>query len=649
MSTLLDTIIDITESKSGYIASVNTVDDSRYLSFETISRKMITSEELLVPKSMMIDVDKTESICTWVVKENKAIITNNVTEHQLYYNSYKPNLNMETYACVPYSFGGNVIGILALINRERYTDEMLHYFNIFGSQISILQNNYTRIRRNSMSADSRFMTFRLMEEVLNTTYNGIMLTNDDFDIIYMNNSMKDMVSKSKTSSYVMNNLLDTFPELEILRSKTENKSKLFKNRKIGLRVDIPDNLIVFEFIVNSVISYNRVYNVIMVYDVTSQVLSDEKIQKSQTNFVAYLSHELRNPLQSITLSNYLLQNTDSGENTDLQMSVISRSCDEMKRIINDILDLSKIEAREFIIEFDLCNIQEITENVINEYLEIAQEKGLNLVYNLEKNLPNDILTDDVRINQILSNLVSNAIKYSKIGTVTLNVKYNMEKNGVIFDVIDQGSGIKKEEIKNLFKQFGFTSNSYKLNSNGLGLCISQKLANLLDGHITVRSDPEKGSTFSLYIPVKLGISGTYSETKFNNKNLHGRVLLVDDNEYNLLLLKMLFDNYNCQYKYNLETNYVTCGKDAIELCKLNDYDIIFMDINMLDIDGCTASRMIRTNGYNGKIIATTGNILASKENCKLNTDNKFNVFDDTIIKPYDSNTILKMLNKYLSN
>ena len=237
------------------------------------------------------------------------------------------------------------------------------------------------------------------------------------------------------------------------------------------------------------------------------------------------------------------------------------------------------------------------------------------------------------------------------------IYYDELNHGIKFSIIDTGNGVKKTEISNLFKQYCQTSCSNKFNSNGLGLCISQKMANLLGGYINVISEYGKGSTFTLFHPISLEQSGIMRENDvFNQKmssvleNMTIKILTVDDNETNLYLLRLMLEHINHKYKSNIEIHSVKDGKEAIEICKINVYKFIFMDINMPNIDGTTAAKIIKMNpmSYITKIIATTGNISAKKENSAYFDDSdKYSYFDSIIIKPFTDVEILKTLVKYL--
>jgi K+-sensing histidine kinase KdpD len=220
------------------------------------------------------------------------------------------------------------------------------------------------------------------------------------------------------------NLLMLFPQLQFLEEMSE---RIFKNRKI--EINILDDKIEkqLEFILNTVVCTGQFYHLVTIHTVL-QKTNDSKM--SGKCLMAYLSHELRNPLQSITLANHLIKTGIKSfeEKTDLKfppkltshIDTVNKSCHDMKVIINDILDLSRIESNELIIEMEICNIDEITNGIIDENLYYATQKGLKLTKIIGNGTPKTIFTDMTRINQILNNLVSNAIKYSEKGNITLN-------------------------------------------------------------------------------------------------------------------------------------------------------------------------------------------------------------------------------------
>lgn len=502
----------------------------------------------------------------------------------------------------------------------------------------------------------------LLDDILNYIHDGILVTDIDFNIIYKNMYTEKLfmdLYEQLISDKININLIELIPQLKIIIDNT----KIFKNRKIEINISSNRNAEkILEFTFNTLNTNDKLYHLIMIHTIVQK-----KDDGGHKHLIAYFSHELRNPLQSITLAIHLLKSgikliEETNENiiptrTLSYIDTINKSCYDMKRIINDILDLSKIEENEFIIDIEICDMNEIIDNIIDENNNEAQLKKITIIKNINQNVPKSLYTDSTRISQILNNLITNAIKYSDKGTIILDVNriINNKIDGICFSVIDEGIGIRQEEICNLFKPYGTTSNSNptspkvqnlpKIDSTGLGLCVSQKIAKLLGGHITVKSEHKKGSVFSLYHPITLELSDNKYYIDDYLEILEGNILLVDDNQSNLSLFQILLENFNYEYKWKIKIESVNNGKDAIDLCKINKYDLIFMDINMTGIDGCTTSKIIKTNGYTNPIVATTGNILSYSEN----NNNEFTkYFNDIIIKPFDNIIIQRSLKKWLS-
>ena len=370
----------------------------------------------------------------------------------------------------------------------------------------------------------------LLGTVLDIIYDGIIICDYNFNILYLNKYATELLNKLNDSNNVidLNNLIILFPQLKSLILDVEKI--IFKNRKIEISISSQNNDMNLEFTFNTLNHSNIFYHVVIIHQI--------QIKKDDTNInkhlIAYLSHELRNPLQSITLATHLLS---SGFNKTYTETIIKSSHD-MKKIINDILDLSRIDSDEFVIDMDICNIEQLIDDIIEENICDAELKNLDISKLICDGTPKSLYTDITRISQILNNLITNAIKYSDKGNITIKVSRTIENKAVIFSVIDEGIGIRQEETCNLFKTYKQTSNNntYKVNSNGLGLCVSQKIANLLGGYITVKSEHKKGSIFSLYHPINLELSGIKNCSEIFSGTLERNILLVDDNILNLSLL-----------------------------------------------------------------------------------------------------------------
>jgi signal transduction histidine kinase/CheY-like chemotaxis protein len=344
-------------------------------------------------------------------------------------------------------------------------------------------------------------------------------------------------------------------------------------------------------------------------------------------------------------------NLDSDEISTLRCVIkrVFSACKNMNIIIDDILDLSKIDNDELIMNLDEHNLQEITDLIIEESESEAAKKGLQLEYEFDAKNPEFIYTDSTRIFQILSNLISNSIKYSNTGVIKFKVTYDSDNNNVIFQVTDQGRGIRNEEICNLFKQFGRTSNSVTdINSTGLGLCVCQKIANLLGGSIEVTSEHKKGSTFTFVHPIKLGYSGSGLEPEQDSdKCIKGNILIVDDDPNITSLFKLLLRCMNYDRGYDLMIETAGTGDKAIHLAKTKKYGLIFMDIDLDGEDGCTVCEQIHTDcelNANSPIVAVTANI----KSVQRDRDLKFDIFNDVILKPFNNRDINNIIVKYLN-
>jgi signal transduction histidine kinase/CheY-like chemotaxis protein len=657
MNDFLDKILDLTNSKSGYIMSIyNKNPDEKYLIVEALNKNILSVNEFVVQNNNMINL-KESAICTNVANTGLYILTNNVKEHYLYNEPITTFTNIKTYVCYPIKYINKTIGIIGLADADFYSEEILRFLEEVSCLLSILMNNY--LLNKIVNQTKRYISFQIMDEIINKTNDGIIIINSDGIINYQNelglNFIKNIINDKYSKSFTDKNLFDLIYQFDFIKSDS-TETKFFKNKSINLEIEnISNEVIHYNILLNSIISNNVINHLLLINNKNP----DNSSKKTQNNLVAFLSHELRNPLQSLSMATHLLQKkiNINDDKIVLYLDTISKSSNEMKRIINDILDLSKLESNEMELIMDNYTIKEILDNLLLTFTNIARYKNINMHVIIDSNVPIHVFTDLTRINQILSNLLSNAIKYSNSNSdVTIHVVYDKKNHGINFNIIDNGYGIPKSEYHNLFKENGKTNNSYKFDvkSNGFGLYLSQKIAHLLEGHISFISEQSKGSTFTLFHPVKLGQSVNTIKNHLNTNIIEAKILIVDDDISNLDMFKLLLENFKYEYNINLDINTANNGYTAINFCEVNDYNMIFMDINMPDIDGCTTTKIIKNNYLKKNIevpvIATTGNIMAKKENQNLsNTKNKYLCFDDIIIKPYDEKSILSILNSYLSN
>jgi signal transduction histidine kinase/DNA-binding response OmpR family regulator len=334
----------------------------------------------------------------------------------------------------------------------------------------------------------------------------------------------------------------------------------------------------------------------------------ENLAKAKEMFVATVSHEMRTPINAIYgLTEQLLQRTTEIDMvTDLE--VVHKSAEHLITLVNDTLDFSKIEAQKLKIEQLDFLPEEVFKEVYILNKSTALTKGIELLVRNNGNPELTLKGDPIRLKQILINLVSNAIKFTTAGMVTLETDYQEEGNLIwlISEITDTGIGISREDTEKIFDEFVQLDNdlTQKHRGAGLGLSIVKKLVNLQGGTISVTSTPGKGTRFTIRIPYQKG--NAYSIIKQAGKKLEIpahlkelRFLLVDDEEFNLHLLK------NILRKWGVSYTEATNGKMALELESRGKFDLIFMDVRMPVMDGFESSRQILKLRPGTKIIALT--------------------------------------------
>lgn len=349
-----------------------------------------------------------------------------------------------------------------------------------------------------------------------------------------------------------------------------------------------------------------------------------KLQKAKEQFLANISHEIRTPINGIAGMASLLGQNPSPEDREMYLNAIRHSAENLKLIINDILDLAAIESGKLRFEKIPFNLKDLLPPLISTFTYQAKEKKLDLNYTISDKLNRILLGDPVRLNQIFINLISNAVKFTHNGhiTVTCDVEsINRDVCWVRIEVSDSGVGIPKEKLHTIFESFSQADESVtrKYGGSGLGLTIVKQLVELQKGKITVRSKESKGSTFIALVPYAIGktknLTAPVQSSSLTSR--HGQikplsVLLVEDNDINRLYAKSILKNWNCH------ADVAENGLVAIEKVKNHSYDIVLMDVQMPVMDGYEATKAIRRMDPpmgNLPIIALTAN--ATKKDVEL--------------------------------
>ncbi|MEP1033169.1 ATP-binding protein [Ekhidna sp.] len=370
----------------------------------------------------------------------------------------------------------------------------------------------------------------------------------------------------------------------------------------------------------------------------------EEANKAKGRFLSNMSHEIRTPLNGIIGFTDLLKSTEIDEAQEEYIDMISNASTNLAKLLNDVLDLNKIDLDRIELEEVPYDFRATFTSNLNPYTYTARDNGIELTYSFDETVPKIINGDPTRLNQILLNLVSNAIKFTKVGFV--DVSFSAEvidgQHILMCEVADTGIGIPDEKQSDIFNAFTQSDNSItrKYGGSGLGLAICKQLLDLMGGEINVVSPSIKkshGTTFKFSIPVKVGkeekVIQDASQEEFHFKNL--KVLAVDDNNVNLVLIKRILQ------KTGIDVSTAINGKDAIQKAKREPYNLILMDIQMPVLDGLSAAKILREEGFESPILALSANV--DKENIRAIKDVGM---EDFLQKPFHKSQLIKLLKKW---
>lgn len=388
-----------------------------------------------------------------------------------------------------------------------------------------------------------------------------------------------------------------------------------------------------------------------------EFLSETKIQaeeatKAKSNFLANMSHEIRTPLNGIIGTIDLMNHTTLSAEQDELMHSLKQSSTILLEIINDVLDISKIEADKLELFEGPCNLLSVINNVVaicSPRIN-ALQKNIQLIININQLVEAEIIADESRLKQILINLVGNAIKFTEDGIIKIDVNslsIDESLQELQFAITDTGIGISEEHIRNLFVPFSQIDNSAtrKHSGSGLGLSICRKIIEEMGGRIWIESKVGKGTTFNFIIPVQINLVKSINThlTHVSTNNLPEnnlkmiKILVAEDNGMNQLLAKKMFAKIG--YLIEIANN----GKEAYDMAIKNNYDIIFMDIHMPVMDGLEATiEILKSNTHQLPIIvAMTANVVKEAEADCLAVGMK-----DIITKPFTIEQLRKLLEKW---
>jgi len=501
--------------------------------------------------------------------------------------------------------------------------------------------------------------------ILDSLDSGIYILNIDLEILYWNNWMQ-LHTKKPSSEVIGKKITDLFEGIKTSSLKRKIKTALALNSPAFYASQTSKPLFEIQrpHISNTVFHQMKQditltpYSIelglvcINIVDQTPLFEANYKLSTTadfKTEFLSNMSHEIRTPMNAILGFVEQLAKNEKDTSRQEQFKIIQRSGNALLTIINDILDLSKIESGEFELNLKTCDIKQTCEEITLLYTDLAIEKNITLNSSLDDNVPQYLNMDVMRTKQIIFNLLSNAIKFTQEnGKVDINFTYEANTKNLVVSVTDNGIGIATENITKIFHAFKQedSSTSEHFGGTGLGLAISSKLIKIMKGSISVDSTEGEGSNFYFSIPIypseKAPEVLESSDTIEKESIPLSSILVVEDNKTNQILMSMILDDLS--QKYTIANN----GLEALTLFETNSYDIILMDENMPIMSGEEATIKMRalelsTDTKATPIIAVTANALAEDKK-RLNKAG----MDDFIAKPYSEQDIKNILFKYLN-
>lgn len=372
--------------------------------------------------------------------------------------------------------------------------------------------------------------------------------------------------------------------------------------------------------------------------IEEEKLRAERSERVKQQFLANMSHEIRTPVNAINGLSRLLLKKNHDEQTTSYIQAIHHSGENLLVVLNDILDLSKLEAGKLIVQEIPFDLQAEVNALIPIFSQSAIEKLLDFQLDYDESLPQFILGDSARIVQVIQNLLSNAIKFTDKGSVTLSVKKQDDRLQI--SVKDTGMGIPASQQQSIFEDFVQVNNHHNRNQrgSGLGLAITKKLVTLMGGNITLKSEPQQGSVFTVDLPLKETMHQEASKSSLPSSETALHIIVAEDNEYNFWVTQGTLHAYFPNAQLYRSVN----GYEVLALLEEDDYDFILMDIQMPQLDGLQATKLIRASDNDIPIIGLSASVIKEEvEECRKAGMNGY------VMKPFKEEELITAISSLL--
>lgn len=506
-------------------------------------------------------------------------------------------------------------------------------FVIITSYLSYIISQKNAMTKNLSEARDSIVT------IIENVPFAILIYKNNLDILDVNESFTNLFEMEDKE--MIGKKLNQFIPIEELRTNENNLA--------SIEIDEKEMNIIYKIIP---IKYKgrhiKLFTLVDVTEIQRARELAERSNKVKGEFIANISHEIRTPMNGIIASVDILKGMNLSEESLEYVDVIEKSSTSLLDLINNILDFSKIESGKYEVYDHKFNIYEVAETISIQFKSLIRKKQLDYRYHIDDNIPENLIGDYYKLEQILINLIGNAIKFTKEGKILFKVNLIRKEASTVvleFLVADTGIGIPQDKIENIFDVFVQidSSDSREFEGTGLGTTISKKLVTLMGGEITVESphhtieNYETGTCFKVTLPFKINKDLIINENSYDLKIAERdlEVLLVEDNEINAKVGKRILE------KLGFHVSVAFSGLEAIALVKQQKYDLIFMDIQMPKMDGYEATKKIKKIDKDLVVIALTANDETSVKDKAIK--NGMDFFITKPIKKRKINEILKLI------
>lgn len=623
------------------IALISLIDDDR----QWIKAKVGLGE--------VSETTREDSFCQYTIMGNETFLVGDATKDDRFVNNpyVIGDPDIRFYAGYPLKDpNGFNLGSLCVIDRipRNLTDVQLKALEVLAKEVvSKIISKKENIERNKL--EKLFNCSRDLICIVGT--DGLFKKLNPGVINILKYSEDELLNTPFMNLVHPDDVEDTLAEF--VKLKDGIKAIDFQNRY----VQKDGNIVTLNWLTNPDLESGDFYAIARDVTVKEKVLKEleeaklvsQKAVKVKDEFLSNMSHEIRTPLNAIIGFNDLLKQTPLNSDQEKYVEIVRVASQNLMVIINDILDISKLESGKLELDERPIRIREIAEGVIHLHSQKAKAKGLKLLLSIDQDIPMYVTGDSTRISQVLTNLIGNAIKFTEKGFIEVKLfeKFRQDNNTQLcFSVKDTGIGIEESKQNLIFERFSQAENSTTrlFGGTGLGLNISKMILSLYNSKIDVKSELGQGTEFSFELSLPIltmdGVSSVFDVPNSKSDNLlAGRLVLVaEDNEHNQILATTYLK------KNGAEVEIAENGAIAVEKLKNKNFDLVLMDLQMPVMDGFEATKSIRNDLKSDlPIIACSAHsLVGERENCLEKGMNEY------ISKPYSEKTLVRILTSFLS-